>query len=59
LLEFAVTSLVVLKESNIVHCDLKPENILLRHQKRISLKLIGEFTNKQTAVACDFYTFSF
>jgi dual specificity tyrosine-phosphorylation-regulated kinase 1 len=35
-----ITSLLVLAESNIIHCDLKPENILLRHPKRSAIKVI-------------------
>ena len=35
-----IASLMVLAQSNIIHCDLKPENILLRHPKRSAIKLI-------------------
>jgi dual specificity tyrosine-phosphorylation-regulated kinase 1 len=35
-----ITSLLVLAQSNIIHCDLKPENILLRHPKRSAIKVI-------------------
>ena len=35
-----ITSLMVLAQSNIIHCDLKPENILLRHPKRSAIKVI-------------------
>jgi dual specificity tyrosine-phosphorylation-regulated kinase 1 len=34
------TSLMVLRNNNIIHCDLKPENILLRHPKRSAIKVI-------------------